>query len=287
MKKLSVFILALLQLVLSTACQNTKPNSDKLQVYTSFYAMYDFAKQIGGDKADIYLLCPPGQEPHDFEPTAQDIAKLSTADIFIYNGMGMEHWTDSVTASLGGDVAIVKTTDNVKLNKFTAGDPHIWLNPDNANIQLKSITDAFKEKDPANQNYYEKNLKESKEKIQRLNEDLETAKNMFQSHSIVVSHYAYNHLCEILDISQYAVNNSDNSGEPTPSRMAEIEKYIKDNNIKYIFTEPLGTSDIMKALAKDTGCEILVLDPFEGNSENKDYFNVMYENIAALTQALN
>ena len=287
MKKLLVFILALIQLVLCSACQSSKPDSDKLQVYTSFYAMYDFAKQIGGDKADIHLLCPSGQEPHDFEPTARDIAKLSEADIFIYNGMGMEHWTDSVTASLGDDVAIVKTTDNVRLNKLTAGDPHVWLNPDNAYIQLKSIADAFMEKDPANRDYYNKNLKECKEKIKRLMQDLESAKNMFSSHSIVVSHYAYSHLCDVIDISPYAVNGTDNSGDPTPQRMAEIENYIKSNDIKYIFTEPMGTSDIMKTIAKDTNCEILVLDPFEGSSENKDYFKVMYENIAALTQALN
>lgn len=287
MKKLSVFILVLIQLVLLSACQSSEPNSDKLQVYTSFYAMYDFAKQIGGDKTDIYLLCPSGQEPHDFEPTARDIAKLSEADIFIYNGMGMEHWTDSVTATLGDDVAIVKTTDNVRLNKFTAGDPHVWLNPDNAYIQLKAIADAFMEKDPANRDYYNKNLKECKEKIKRLMQDLESAKNMFSSHSIVVSHYAYSHLCDVIDISPYAVNGTDNSGDPTPQRMAEIENYIKSNDIKYIFTEPMGTSDIMKTIAKDTNCEILVLDPFEGSSENKDYFKVMYENIAALTQALN
>lgn len=287
MKKLSIIILAIIQTLIFASCKSVTTDSDKLQVYTSFYAMYDFAKQIGGDKADVYLLCPSGQEPHDFEPTAQDIAKLSQSDVFIYNGMGMEHWTDSVTASLNGDVAIVKATDKIKLNKFTAGDPHVWLNPDNAYTQLRAIAEAYKSKDPANNDYYEKNLKECKEKIERLKQDLETAKNMFSSHSIVVSHYAYSHLCDVIDVSPYAVNGTDNSGDPTPQRMAEIENYIKDNNIKYIFTEPLGTSDIMKAIAKDTGCEILVLDPFEGSSENKDYFNVMYENIAALTQALN
>ncbi len=286
MKKLSVFILALLQLVLSTACQSTNPNSDKLQVYTSFYAMYDFAKQIGGDKADIYLLCPPGQEPHDFEPTAHDIAKLSTADIFIYNGMGMEHWAKSVADMLSDNVTVIEAS-KYATHKVQNGDPHIWLNPKNAYEQGEAIADALIEKDPANKDYYKKNLKEYRQKINYLKQDLETARNMFRSHTIVVSHDAYANLCELLKITQISVSGKDNADEPTPQKMAEIEKYIKENNIKYIFTEPLGTSDIMKALAKDTGCEILALDPFEGNSENKDYFKVMYENIAALTQALN
>ena len=284
MKKLTVILLAMIQILLFTACKSTEPDNGKLQVYTSFYAMYDFAKQIGGDKADVYLLCPAGQEPHDFEPTAQDIARLSSADVFIYNGMGMEHWAGSVAQTLNSDVFVIEATADIKSK---TDDPHIWLNPDNAYLQIKAIADAFEEKDPPNKDYYKKNLKECKQKINYLMQDLETAGNMFSSHSIIVSHDAYSNLCELLNITQISVNGKDNSEEPTPQKIAEIEDYIKENNVKYIFTEPMGTSDIIKVIASDTGCETLVLDPFEGNAENKDYFKVMYENIAALTQALN
>lgn len=287
MKKLTVFILAIVQALLLTSCKTPAHDPNKLQVYTSFYAMYDFAKEIGGDKAEVHLLCPAGQEPHDFEPTAQDIAKLSDADVFIYNGMSMEHWTDSVVPTLGSDVAIVKASENITLNKFTAGDPHVWLNPDNAYVQLQAIADAFKKKDSKNADYYDERLAESKTKLDTLKKDYISASADFKSNRIVVSHYAYSHLCDMLGISQYAVNTSDNSGDPTPSRLAEIEDYIKENDVKYIFTEPLGTSDVMKSIASDTGCEILVLDPFEGNSEDKDYFTVMYENLDALKTALN
>ena len=68
--------------------------------------------------------------------------------------------------------------------------------------------------------------------------------------------------------------------------MAEVEMHIETNNIKYIFTEPLSTSKVIYTIAEDTGCEILTLDPFEGNLENKDYFTVMYENLEALKTAL-
>ena len=78
MKRFFVIPLLILQILFSTGCTNTQQSqkTDKLQVYTSFYAMYDFAKQIGGDKADVYIMCQPGQEAHDFEPTAQDMEKL-------------------------------------------------------------------------------------------------------------------------------------------------------------------------------------------------------------------
>ena len=92
MKKILPLI-ATLALLLS-ACENVSEksaDSDKISVYTSFYAMYDFAKAIGGDKADVKVLCPVGVEPHDYEPTAADMAKLSEADIFIYKALPCAH----------------------------------------------------------------------------------------------------------------------------------------------------------------------------------------------------
>lgn len=284
MKKISILLLAILQLTIFTSCKNTETNSDKLQVYTSFYAMYDFAKEIGQDKADIYLMCPASQESHDFEPSAQDIAKLSEADIFIYNGMEMEHWADSVTATLGENVAAVCTSDGINSKNK---DPHVWLNPDNAYVQYKAIADAFKEKDAENADYYDAKLKECKEKLDKLKADCKSASAEFNNTNIIVSHDAYSHFCDLLNVEQYAINGTDNSGDPTPSRMAEIEDFIADNNIKCIFAEPMGTSDIVKTIANDTGCDVLVLDPFEGSLDNTDYFTVMYKNLDAVKKALN
>ena len=81
-------------------------NSGKPKVYTSFYAMYDFTKTIGGDDIDLTNIVPTGTEPHDFEPTASDMAKLSEADIFIYNGVGMESWADKIIETLPQNVKL-------------------------------------------------------------------------------------------------------------------------------------------------------------------------------------
>ena len=286
-KKLLLIVLVLVQMVVFSSCSNSSSqnNSDKLQVYTSFYAMYDFAKQIGGDKADVHIMCAVGQEPHDYEPTAQDIAKLSGADVFIYNGMGMEHWVDSVVDTLNGSLIVVQTSDYAKHITETE-DPHIWLNPENALSQLKSIADAFKKADSENTGYYDERFKECEEKINRLIEDYNSTAAEFKHDTIVVSHEAYANICEPLGLKQVAINGSDNGEDPTPSRMADIIRLIKGKNIKYIFTEPLSSSSVIETIADDADCGILVLDPFEGNLEGKDYFTVMYENLEAIKTAL-
>ncbi|MGN1116887.1 MAG: metal ABC transporter substrate-binding protein, partial [Candidatus Ornithomonoglobus sp.] len=169
-KTLSLFTAAALTLTL-TAC-GSSPNTEadtkggKLQVYTSFYAMYDFARQIGGDMADVYNMCPPGSEPHDFEPTAQDMAKLTKADVFIYNGMGMESWTDSVISALDGtDVIVVEASD---IEGKTEGDPHVWLNPANAALEMTNIANACIKADPDNTDYYLERNNAALEKINQL-----------------------------------------------------------------------------------------------------------------------
>jgi len=75
----------------------------KLDVQVSFYPMYEFTKNVAGDLADVHTLVPAGMEPHDWEPTPQDIASIEKADVLVYNGAGMESWIDQVKDSLSND----------------------------------------------------------------------------------------------------------------------------------------------------------------------------------------
>lgn len=287
MKKIS-FMIPILSAAILSGCGagNGQQDSGKLQVYTSFYAMYDFARMIGGDMAEIHNICPVGSEPHDFEPTAQDMAGLSKADVFIYNGLGMEHWADSAAETLGDDTIIVEASSAVP-NITENSDPHVWLDPENAIAELEAIADSFSRADPDNAQYYMENLGDYRDKAKELDWKFENASENFSSREIITSHDAYSTLCSAYDLVQIPINGVDNEEEPTPARMAEVETHIKENNIKYIFTEPLSTSKIIDTISADTGCGVLTLDPFEGNLDNKDYFTVMNENLEALKQALN
>lgn len=93
-------------------------DKDKLTIYTSFYPMYDFTKKIVGDKAEVINLVPAGSEPHDWEPSTQDMAKLTSAKVLVINGAGMEHWAhDVVEAAKNKDLKVITASDNVELIK--------------------------------------------------------------------------------------------------------------------------------------------------------------------------
>lgn len=98
-----------------------KHDDGKLHVITSFYPMYDFTKKVGGDHIDVTCLVPTGTEPHEWEPSPQDMTTIAQADLLIINGAGMEHWVDSVAATLGDDMPpVIDTSAGLTLRDAAA-----------------------------------------------------------------------------------------------------------------------------------------------------------------------
>lgn len=291
--------------------ENTSSGDEKkLSVFTSFYAMYDFTKKIGGDKIDLANMIPSGIEPHDWEPSPSDIASLESADVFVYNGAGMESWVNKVLESLKSDRLIaVDTSKDLKLlesshkddeheendeghgHEDLKYDPHVWLNPMNAKKQMEIIKDALIKADEVNKAYYEKNYLDNAEKLDDLNKEFKDAVADFKTKDIVVNHQAFGYLCNAYGLNQVAIEGLNAESEPTAAKMAEISEFVKKNNVKYIFSEELLSPKIADAIAKETGAHTAVLSPIEGIEEKdiqagKDYISVMKENLEALKKAL-
>ncbi len=294
-------VLVVLSLAVLAGCgakTETGPaEGKKISVYTSFYAMYDLTNKVGGDKIQLTNLVPGGTEPHDWEPTPNDIANLEKADVLVYNGAGMEHWLDKILGSLKNKKLIaVDTSKELKLMENTDEDedlqydPHVWLNPMNAKKQMEVIKNALVSADPGNKDSYEKNYSENAKKFDDLDKEFKDATSKFTQKNIVVAHQAFGYICEAYGLKQVAIEGLSADAEPSPARMAEITKFVKDNNVKYIFYEELISPKVAETIAKETGAETAVLNPIEGLEEEdikagKEYFSVMRENLEALKKA--
>jgi zinc transport system substrate-binding protein len=113
----------------STSSANTSVPAEteeaKLNVEVSFYPMYEFTKNVAGDLANVHTLVPAGMEPHDWEPTPQDIASIEKADVLVYNGAGMESWIDQVMDSLSNSKLIqVEASHGIDLLEGSEEDEH-------------------------------------------------------------------------------------------------------------------------------------------------------------------
>lgn len=302
-----------LSLSLLTGCgtqpTDTAAGDGRLRVLTSFYPMYDFACKIGGDCIDVTNMVPSGTEPHDWEPSTNDLKNLEKADVFIYNGADMEPWADDLLVSRSDTLRVVEASENVEL-RTTDGehehahehgdadhhhgdfDPHVWLDPENAKIEMEAIRDALCAADPENSTVFQSNYEKYAAELDALDAEFREKLAPLPNRTIVVAHEAFGYLCDAYGLTQVGIEGLSPDSEPDPGRMAEVIDFVREHSISTIFFEELVSPKVAEAIASETGAQAKMLSPLEGLSDEQaaagaDYFSVMHDNLAALMEALN
>lgn len=302
-----------LSLSLLTGCgtqpADTAAGDGRLRVLTSFYPMYDFACKIGGDCIDVTNMVPSGTEPHDWEPSTNDLKNLEKADVFIYNGADMEPWADDLLVSRSDTLRVVEASENVEL-RTTDGehehahehedadhhhgdfDPHVWLDPENAKIEMEAIRDALCAADPENSTVFQSNYEKYAAELDALDAEFREKLAPLPNRTIVVAHEAFGYLCDAYGLTQVGIEVLSPDSEPDPGRMAEVIDFVREHSISTIFFEELVSPKVAEAIASETGAQAKMLSPLEGLSDEQaaagaDYFSVMHDNLAALMEALN
>ncbi|GHV41650.1 ABC transporter substrate-binding protein [Clostridia bacterium] len=287
MKKILTAINALLLVFLSACASEKTPQTETnsvgdITVYASFYPIYDFAQKIGGDKITVRSLVPTGVEPHEWEPSAADVALLSSASLLILNGANMESWADDIKVNkinLSDDVTLMEAEDGV--------DPHAWLDPSLAKIYAKTIADELSKLDTENKDYYQSNYDYYAEKFDGLDKAYRDKLSEIRVKAIITSHEAFGYLCAAYGVKQVSAEGVTPDSEPHPARIAEIIEYAKQNQINVIFYENGGSDKVARTIADAVGGEISALDTLEYlNDAEGDYFSVMESNLDALYEAL-
>jgi len=270
--------------------QFTKTDSLKLQVISSFYPLHEFSQNVGQEKVDAILLVPIGVEPHDWEPTIKDVQRMQTSDLIIINGIGFENWVDSLD-EITYQGKIIDTSNGILIKNFDEehdenfGDPHIWLNPVNAKIQVQNIADAFSDSDPENQKYYQLNAAKYIKQLDSL--DLKIQNELSNcNHDFVAFHDAFSYFAEEYHLNQHAIiSSNDPHGEATAKTLEEIISISKKLDIKVIFSEETVDTRTSEIIANEIGGKVLVLSPLEIGSDG-NYISKMTKNLDSLKEAL-
>jgi zinc transport system substrate-binding protein len=252
--------------------------SNKIKVVTTLFPLYDMAKNIGGDKADTTLLLPPGTEAHSFEPKPSDIVKIGEADIFVYTGKFMEPWAEDVLKSVDNkNLIVVDASQGVKM---IPGDPHIWLDFDNAKQMVKNIAQAFEARDSADSAFYEQTAQNYSNKLTELDSLYRTALATCRNKEIVYGgHYAFGYLASRYGLKYLAAQGISPDSEPTAKDLADLADQIKKNNIKYVFYEELASPKIAETIAGETNAKMLLLNAAHNVTKDQFENNISFSDI--------
>ncbi len=270
-----------------------------MKIVASFYPLAEFAKQIGGEQVEVVNIVPPGLEPHDFDPSSQDIAKTYSATLFIFNGSGFDPWAEKISPELEKkNIAIIKMTQYFNLLESIDEqegegniDSHIWLDPVLAQKEVEIIKDAFKAIDPDNSLTYELNAENYLSKLSELDKKYRDGLASCAIRDAIVSHSAFGYLANRYGINIIPIAGISPEEEPSPRRISEIAEIARQKNIKYIFFETLVSPKLAETIANEIGAETLLFNPLEGLTKEeltagKNYISIMEENLTSLRQAL-
>lgn len=282
---------------------------DRLEVVTTLFPVYDFAKQIGKDKVNVTLLLLPGVESHTFEPKPADIVRINKADVFIYTGKYMEPWVEDMLKGVTDrSLTVVDASKGIELmaeedhdeeheygrhSRHGGKDPHIWVDLANARIMVNTIAQVLAEKDPENSGFYFNNAKEYKVKLadldQRFKETFSTAK---QKTIIYGGHFAFGYFAKrygLEHVSPY--EGFSPNAEPRPKAIAELINKLKESGMKYIYYEELLDPKVARVISQETGAKLELLHGAHNVSKDElnrgiTFIDIMEENLKKLKVGL-
>ena len=288
--------------VLLLAGCRSQEETGRPRIVCSLFPLYEFALEVGGDRAEVSLLLPPGVEPHAWEPKASDIVAISKSDLFLCVSEGLEPWITDVVRGAGGDGLRLLAAaegheghDDEALHGRgdkggEARDPHVWLDLSYDQGIVTRIAQALSSIDPENGDHYRANAFTYNEKLQALDEKYRVALTACRHRTLVLGgHSAFSYLAKRYGLEEIPLYGVSADAQPTPRRLAEVVEIARDLKAKYIFIETLVSPKLARVVAEEIGARTLVLNPGANMTQEQfdrglTFLSILEENLETLSK---
>ena len=262
---------------------STAEPAGKIKALTSFLPVYCFTANIAGDLAEVENLLPANVGPHDYQFAPRDLRKLSAAQLFVVNGLGMEDWLGkTLKAAKGSKTAtVVEAFAGVPKDRLITElphihlpgehghhhhdgpNPHLWLDPTLAAHAVTNILTALQKADPKNAAGYAANAARYVERLQKLDADLAAALAPAKGRRIVTYHHAFPYFTRRYGLDLVGVIEEVPDVEPSPKYLAALLKVMREKEVKVIFTEPQFSPKLAERISRDAKIPVAELDTLE------------------------
>lgn len=316
LRKLGALVLAFGLLVGCTSGSDTK---ESLTIVTTFFPLYDLARTIAGDDVEVVNLMESGVSAHDYEPSVQDRIKIESADVFVYNGAGMEGWVDKTLESMNVEkLKVVDTSKNVSLlesdhnhdheeeghdheeesddheheeghdHDHGVNDPHIWLDPVNAKAQAQAIFDALVAVDPDHKSEYQSRYDALAVELDQLDTLMKTGMETAVHKHVVMNHSAFSYMAHRYGFDIESISGIIPESEPSATQLTSIMEFIEHEGITSILMESTSNQKVIDVIVNATGVKVLPINTLESVDDSKtaSYVAIMKANIESILSVM-
>jgi zinc transport system substrate-binding protein len=270
------------------------PGADRIKVAVSIAPLADLAQQVGGEQVTVTTLVPPAASPHTYEPTPAQVREVAEADVLALIGLGFEFWAEDVIESAANpDLIVVRTSEGIEVihdehehEEHEIGNPHVWLNPRNAMVQVRHLRDALIEADPAHRADYEANTEATLAQLEALDEEIAAQVATWSHREFIAFHPSWVYFAQRYGLVEAAVIERTPGREPSPAELAEIIETARRLGARAIFAEPQFSSKAAETIAAESGAQVLFLNPLGGAEGPTSYLEMMRYNVAQMGKAM-
>lgn len=303
----------LLTACMLTACTPAQEKaSTKLNLVATTTLVGDIVKNVGGESVDLFVLIPAGVDEHAYEPTPQDIVKVSNADVLFINGAGLEPFIERITQNSGVNVPTISVSDGIELmeghedehegeseaehaaeGEAHQGDPHVWTDPNNVLVWLDNIEKALAEADPDHAGEYQKNAAAYRVQLNELDTWIQeqVAQVPVERRKLVTDHLVFTYFSNRYDFEQIGavVPGYSTLSASSAQELAALEESIRTYQVPAIFVGNTVNQTLSQRVAQDTNTQLVQI--LTGSLTTADgpaptYLDYMRYNVDAITSAL-
>lgn len=281
---------------------------EKLRVVATTSIVGDVVAQVGGDLIELTTLIPPGQDPHTYEPTAQDIAQVEQAQVVFVNGLGLEEGLLNTVESVRGAPLVPVSAGIEPLeagegyhegedgeHEHAGADPHTWMDPTNVIVWTGNIAEALAALDPAHANTYQQNADAYAGELRDLDAYIteRVAEIPPEQRKLVTNHEAFGYFARRygFEVIGTVYIGAAQLAEPSAGDMARLIQTIREEGVRAIFIETTVSDALARTIAGEIGREVGVYTLYTGSlgepgSGADSYIGMMRANIDTIVEGL-
>ncbi|NJC97516.1 MAG: ABC transporter substrate-binding protein [Anaerolineales bacterium] len=288
----------LLILILSACGRNASPAGTPDSVIlasTTFLA--DITRNVAGDRLTVESLLPIGADPHSYQPTPQDAARIADSRLLILNGAEYEHFIEPLLENAGGEREVIEASAGISPREDAGGehgvDPHMWLDPNNVVLYAENIRDGLARFDPASAAVYRSNAEAYITELKDLDSWIveQVSQIPQEKRLLVTNHESLGYFAERygFTIAGTIVESFSSGASPSAGQMAGLIDQIKSSGAPAIFLDASDNEALARQIADETGVKVVTDLHLESLTEGPPagtYIDMMKHNVMLIVEAL-